>query len=72
MNEFKTCNKCAGFNSEELVKKLKELDRNARIIVGCQSMCAIGAKRPFVIVNGMPVIDDTIDGLIEKIRNMIK
>lgn len=71
MNEFKTCNKCMGFNSEELVNKLKDIDNNANIIVGCQNMCAIGAKRPFVIVNGIPVIAENIDDLILKIKEMI-
>lgn len=71
MNEFKTCNKCSGFDSEDLIKKLKELDSNAKVIVGCQSMCAIGAKKPFVIVNGIPVIADEVDELIGKIKEII-
>lgn len=71
MNEFKTCNKCIGFNSEELVNKLKEIDSDANILVGCQNMCAIGAKRPFVIVNGIPVIADNIDDLIKKVKEML-
>ena len=72
MNEFKTCNKCRGFNSDEIVKRLKELDSNAKIIVGCQSMCAIGSRMPFVIVNGIPVMDNHIDNLITKVKGIIK
>lgn len=71
MNEFKTCDKCRGFNSEELVNKLKEIDSNANIIVGCQSMCAIGSRMPFVIVNGIPVMDNDINNLISKVKEMI-
>jgi len=71
MNEFKTCNKCVGFNSEDLVNKLKLLDSNAKISVGCQNMCAIGAKRPFVIVNGMLTVADTIDEIIIKVKEVI-
>lgn len=71
MNEFKTCNKCSGFNSDELVDKLKKLDSNAKIMVACQSMCAIGAKRPFVIVNGIPMMADNIDDLIKKVKEKI-
>lgn len=71
MNEFKTCNKCGGFNCDELVSKLKDIDSDAKIVVGCQSMCAIGAKRPFVIVNGIPAMDDSIDALIDKVKSMI-
>ena len=50
MNEFKICNKCRGYDFEELKKELEKLDPSAKIMVGCQSMCAIGAKRPFVIL----------------------
>lgn len=71
MNEFKTCDICKGFNSEELVKKLKELDDKASISIGCQSMCAIGATRPFVIVNGIPIIGETIDEVIEKVKQVM-
>ena len=72
MNEFKTCNICGGFDGDLLASKLKELDPNALIDIKCQSMCAIGAKKPFVIVNGIPVIDENIDALILKIKNIIK
>lgn len=71
MNEFKTCNKCSGFDSEDLVNKLKKLDSTAKVIVGCQSMCAIGYKNPFVIVNGIPVIANSIDELIGKVEDII-
>jgi uncharacterized protein YuzB (UPF0349 family) len=71
MNEFKTCNICEGFDHEELVEKLKKLDQSANIILGCQGMCAIGATKPFVIVNGIPVIADTIDSVIEKVSNVM-
>ncbi len=69
MNEFKTCNKC--FNSFELIERLKKLDSNAKIMVACQSMCAVGAKMPFVIVNGIPVMDTSLDNLIEKVKEII-
>ncbi len=71
MNEFKTCDKCNGFDSNELVKKLKELDSSAKIMVGCQSMCIVGSKKPFVIVNGILVVANSIDELIEKIKEII-
>ena len=71
MNEFKTCNKCSGFDSEDLVNKLKKLDSDAKVIVGCQSMCAVGFKNPFVIVNGIPVIGNSVDELIDKVKEII-
>ena len=71
MNEFKTCNICRGFDGNLLKEKLLELDPSAKIDVKCQSMCAIGESKPFVIVNGIPVIDDNIDSLILKVKDMI-
>lgn len=71
MNEFKTCDICKGFDGNLLGEKLKELDPNATIDIKCQSMCAIGAKKPFVIVNGVPVFDESIDGLLDKVKEMI-
>lgn len=72
MNEFKTCNICKGFDGDLLATKLRELDKDAVIDVKCQSMCAIGSKKPFVIVNGIPVIADDIDSLIIKVKDIIK
>lgn len=71
MNEFKICNKCRGYDFEELKKELEKLDPGAKIMVGCQSMCAIGAKRPFVIVNGIPVIEESIEEVIKKVKEML-
>lgn len=71
MNEFKTCNICKGFDGVSLSEKLKELDPEATIDLKCQNMCAIGARKPFVIVNGIPVIDENIDSLLDKVKIMI-
>lgn len=71
MNEFKMCNKCRGYDFEKLKKELEKLDPSAKIMVGCQSMCAIGAKRPFVIVNGIPVIEESIEEVIKKVKEML-
>jgi uncharacterized protein YuzB (UPF0349 family) len=68
MNEFKTCNICKGFDSEKVVDGLKKLDEKANIVVGCQSMCAIGATKPFVIVNGVPVIGDSEEDVLKKVE----
>ena len=43
MNEFKLCDICAAVDSESIIKKLKEIDPSASIVVGCQGFCAIGA-----------------------------
>ena len=71
MNEFKICNKCNSFDFDLLVLKLKEIDPNAKINIGCQSMCAIGSKKVFVIVNGIPIIGNELDEVIEKANDII-
>jgi len=71
VNEFKICNVCKGFDGNLLKEKLMELDPNANIDVKCQSMCAIGASKPFVTVNGIPIISNDIDSLILKVKDTI-
>ena len=71
MNEFKICNVCQKDQKDTLEPKLKKLDPNANIIVACQGFCAIGATREFCIVNGLPVIADTEEELIELVREKI-
>ena len=50
-NEFRICDKCKATNVESLTKKLKEIDNNASIIIGCQNLCGIGRTKSFAIVN---------------------
>lgn len=71
MNEFKVCDICAAVNSESIIKRLKEIDPDADIIVGCHGFCGIGATKPFVIVNGIPAIATTEDEVISKVKEML-
>jgi len=71
-NIFKVCDRCRATNIETLVPRLKEIDSEAKIIIGCQNFCGIGATKSFAIVNGMPIITDNEDSLIEKIKEQLK
>jgi uncharacterized protein YuzB (UPF0349 family) len=71
MNEFGVCDICDAVNSESLIKRLREIDSNAKIDVGCQGFCGIGATKVFVIVNGIPAIADTEDEVIKKVKEML-
>ena len=71
MNEFRICDKCKGTNVSTLEKKLKELDPSANIKIGCQNMCGIGAKKPFAIVNHIPIVAEDENELIEKVKQAI-
>lgn len=72
MNEFKVCDICDAVNSESIIRRLKEIDSKADIIVGCQGFCAVGATRPFVIVNGIPVIANTEDEVIQMVEKILE
>lgn len=71
-NQFRICNKCKAMNVDTLIPKLKEIDPNAEIIVGCQNFCGIGQTKNFAIVNHIPVIALNEDELIEKIKQTLK
>lgn len=72
MNQFKICDKNKLSSVEGFVTKLKEIDANAEVIIGCQNICGICRTKPFTIVNGMPIIADTEDDLILKIKEKVK
>ncbi len=72
INQFRICNKCKAINSKSLISKLKELDDSAEIIIGCQNFCGIGRNKNFVIMNHIPIIADSEDELIEKIKTNLK
>lgn len=68
---FKVCDKCKGTNIKTLVPKLKEIDPQAQIDIRCHNLCGIGRTKPFVIVNHIPVIADTEEELLEKVREKV-
>ncbi len=69
---FKVCDKCKGTNIKTLVPKLKEIDSQAQIDIRCHNLCGIGRTKPFVIVNHIPVIADTEEELLAKVREKVK
>ena len=71
-NVFKTCDVCQAINIKTLIPRLKNIDRNAKIEVGCQNFCAIGRTKPFVLVNGIPIIANTEDEVISKVKDSLK
>lgn len=71
MNEFKICNICMPDREIRLRPKLEALDSTAKIVVGCNGFCQIGQTKEVCIVNGIPVIADNEDELLEKIKEKI-
>lgn len=72
MNEIRICDKCKATNIKTLVPKIKKVDPEAEIKIGCQNFCGIGRTKSFAIVNNIPVIALSEDELIDKIQEAIE
>ncbi|WP_134702431.1 DUF1450 domain-containing protein [Ammoniphilus sp. YIM 78166] len=71
-NEFRVCDECRMTNVKTLLPKLRKLDADAEIKLGCQSYCGIGYKKSFCIVNGKHVTALSEDELLEKVEKIVK
>lgn len=56
---------------QHLKKKLQQIDPEATIKIGCQNLCGIGRTKSFAVVNHIPIIAESEEALVEKIKQQL-
>lgn len=67
MDKIQICNKCKAINQKD-IDKIMKLYPEIEFQVGCCNMCGIGRTKPFIVYNHIPIIANTFDEVLEKLK----
>lgn len=67
---IKICNKCKGFNINNVMEEINKDIDDVHYEIGCNNMCGIGRDKVVVIVDNKPIVASDIADLIKKIKNL--
>lgn len=67
---IKICNRCKGFNINNVIKEIDKNIKNVHYEIGCNNMCGIGRDKVVVIVDNKPIVASDVAELIKKIKNL--
>ena len=71
-NDIRICDKCRHISMKSFLPKVKKLDPEAEIKIGCKSSCGHCLKRVFIFIIGRYVTAPTEDEAIEKAKAFLK
>lgn len=70
-NTLKICDKCKGTNIKTLIPKVKKIDKDIEVKIGCFNFCGIGIKMSVCILNDIPITAESENELIRKINEKL-
>lgn len=72
MHKIELCDKCKATNVNSLIPKIKCISDDIQIQTHCIQFCGIGRNKIVILLNHFPIIGDTEEEVIEKIRCKIE
>lgn len=72
MNNIKICDNCPLIDVDTLSKKIRSIDSDAQISIGCQNFCGICSAKAFAILNNIPIIEDDQEKLVVELTKKME